>query len=184
MWLATAVEWAMVATFAALGVVAYRETVALRSWDDRFLRGGWIILRRRTIVDPAPATLPMPQLLKGWSSSSLHARRLGPLEVAFTAQVMTTPLMKGILAVDAEARQVVLTGRAYWGVLPLLLVGVVYLTLDPGRAAAPWLLVYVGVFLAAVYWFERRRFLKALESVVAATREQGPSRNQATEPSG
>src|SRR6266545_4574645 len=161
------IEIAIVIMLSALGFLAYREIVALRRWDPGFLRSGVVVVRHSLPVRSSPVVLPEPRIPPSWFGWRADIRRLGPLEVAFTAQTSNAPILKGLLTFNPSACAVVLTGRVVWGLLPLFVVGFGGLTVVYERSAGIWVCLALATFIATDYWFERRRFLRALSSVAA-----------------
>ena len=159
-------ETLILALLGFLGVTAYRDTMAWRTSDAAFWRKGLVILCRALPARVSPAELPEPKIppsLFGWRPK-IH--RIAPLEVAFTAQSSNSPLMKGLLSFDETTRSVVVTGRVFWGIMPLFVaMGGIVLWLEP--KVGVWLCLGIAGFIGVEYWSERRRFLNALASVAS-----------------
>jgi hypothetical protein len=170
-------EIAIVVLLGVLGFIAYRDILALRRWDPDFLRSGVVVVRHSVPVHSSPTVLPEPRIPSSWFGWRAQVRRLGPLEVAFTAQTSNAPVLKGLLTFNPAASAVVLTGRVFWGLLPLFVLGLGGLALAHERSSGIWVFLALAAFVAADYWFERRRLLMALSSVAAELEgvgRQGP----------
>jgi hypothetical protein len=158
-------EVLILALLGSLGVLAYREIRAGRRWDAEFWRTGVVILRKAVPVGQRPPELPEPQIPPSWFGWRPKVHRVAPLEIAFTAQSSNSPLMKGLLSFDDTADAVVVTGRVFWGTMPLFIsMGVISLYFEP--SVGVWLCLAVTGLFGADYLLERRRFLKALASVI------------------
>jgi hypothetical protein len=149
----------------SLGVLAYREIGALRRWDAGFWRTGVVVLCKAVPVGQQPLELPAPQISPSWFGWRPEVRRMAPLEIAFTAQTSNSPLMKGLLSFDDAAGAVVVTGRVFWGIMPLFLsMAAISLYFEP--SVGVWLCLALPALFGVDYWLERRRFLSALSSVL------------------
>jgi len=160
-------QLAVIAVLVALGIVAFRETMALRRWDAEFFRRGLVIVRDDLPLSSDPARLPPPSDPgAGFLSWPVKSQIVTPLEIVFTAQTTNAPCLKGLLFFDASSHRLVVLGRMFWGALPLLVVGLAMLAALEG---APFVYAFVVVFLAVVgnYLAERRRFRRVLHGTAA-----------------
>ena len=167
-------EVMIVGVLAALGVLAYRETIALRRWDAGFWRKGLVVLRQAAPVGHQPVVLPEPNVPSSWLGWRSRVQRIAPLEIAFTAQSSNWPLMKGLVSFDDSSNAVVVTGRLFWGVLPLFVVGLGGSMLLFQPSAGLWVCSFLAGFVLVDYVSERAKFIQTLHSVTAQMAQGKP----------
>jgi len=159
-------EAAMVLTFGALGVLAIRETKALRRWDPAFFRRGWVIFREETPLSHRPTSLPAPTGSgTGFFSWAVEWQQVSPFEFIFTAQTTNSPFLKGLLFFDESTNSLVVTGRVVWGTLPLFVLG--FSVMSATAAVPPYVVVPFLLFIMASYLWERRRFRQIFHRAAA-----------------